>query len=319
MTPSRPKRPALAARIPGKCRGHGRRPGRLPHGRPDAGRHSGEPAAARTPSTSPSSAPAAGEADNLEAIAATGAVNIVAICDCDERQAGDAFKRYPNAARFADWRRLLDSDTAFDARRRLDARSQPRHHCDLRHAARQACLLREAAGAQHLRGARDGAGGGRAARGDADGDTGPRLRRHAPRRGGAARRRHRRGHRAARVDRPAGGVVAPGNRCGQPRRRRCPRGSTGTCGWVRRHSVRTTPPTCHSNGAASGTSAQAPSATWASTTSIRRTGASNSARRLRWSVKDCSPGLDRRGDQGDGAALEHHRAAICRTRRQASR
>ena len=53
--------------------------------------------------------------DNLEALAATGAVNIVAICDCDARQAGDAFKQYPNAARFADWRRLLDSDTAFDA------------------------------------------------------------------------------------------------------------------------------------------------------------------------------------------------------------
>ena len=52
--------------------------------------------------------------DNLEAIAATGAVNIVAICDCDARQAGDAFKRYPNAARYADWRRLLDSDTAID-------------------------------------------------------------------------------------------------------------------------------------------------------------------------------------------------------------
>lgn len=52
--------------------------------------------------------------NNLEAIAATGAVNIVAICDCDERQAGDAFTRYPNAVRYADWRRLLDSDTAID-------------------------------------------------------------------------------------------------------------------------------------------------------------------------------------------------------------
>ena len=52
--------------------------------------------------------------DNLAAIAAIGAVNIVAICDCDARQAGDAFKSYPNAARFADWRRLLESDIAFD-------------------------------------------------------------------------------------------------------------------------------------------------------------------------------------------------------------
>ena len=53
--------------------------------------------------------------DNLQALAATGAVNIVAICDCDARQAGDAFTRYPKAARFTDWRRLLDSDTAIDA------------------------------------------------------------------------------------------------------------------------------------------------------------------------------------------------------------
>ena len=53
--------------------------------------------------------------DNLEALAATGAVNVVAICDCDERQVSSALKRYPNAARFADWRRLLDSKTPFDA------------------------------------------------------------------------------------------------------------------------------------------------------------------------------------------------------------
>lgn len=53
--------------------------------------------------------------DNLEALAATGAVDIVAICDCDARQADAAFKRYPKAARYADWRRLLDSGSAIDA------------------------------------------------------------------------------------------------------------------------------------------------------------------------------------------------------------
>ena len=53
--------------------------------------------------------------DNLEALAATGAVNIVAICDCDARQAGEAFKRYPSAARYSDWRRLLESDMRLDA------------------------------------------------------------------------------------------------------------------------------------------------------------------------------------------------------------
>ena len=53
--------------------------------------------------------------DNLEALAAIGAVNVVAICDCDERQVSGALKRHPHAARFADWRRLLDSKTPFDA------------------------------------------------------------------------------------------------------------------------------------------------------------------------------------------------------------
>lgn len=54
-------------------------------------------------------------ADNLRALVATGAVNIVALCDCDARQAHEAFTQYPNAAQYSDWRRLLDRETAVDA------------------------------------------------------------------------------------------------------------------------------------------------------------------------------------------------------------
>jgi predicted dehydrogenase len=54
-------------------------------------------------------------ADNIKGLAATGAVSIVALCDCDIRQASEAFSQYPNAARYSDWRRLLDAETAIDA------------------------------------------------------------------------------------------------------------------------------------------------------------------------------------------------------------
>ena len=53
--------------------------------------------------------------DNIKGLVATGAVNIVALCDCDIRQAGEALSQYPNAARFSDWRRLLDAEKGIDA------------------------------------------------------------------------------------------------------------------------------------------------------------------------------------------------------------
>lgn len=53
-------------------------------------------------------------ADNLRALDGTGA-SIVALCDCDERQAGAAFARYPEARRYTDWRRLLDRERDLDA------------------------------------------------------------------------------------------------------------------------------------------------------------------------------------------------------------
>jgi predicted dehydrogenase len=44
--------------------------------------------------------------DNLEGVAGE---NIIALCDVDERQAAGAFKMYPRAARFRDYRRLFDA------------------------------------------------------------------------------------------------------------------------------------------------------------------------------------------------------------------
>ena len=44
--------------------------------------------------------------DNLEGVAGE---NIVALCDVDERQAAKAFKMYPKAARFRDYRKLFDA------------------------------------------------------------------------------------------------------------------------------------------------------------------------------------------------------------------
>jgi predicted dehydrogenase len=51
--------------------------------------------------------------DNLNAVAGE---NIVALCDVDERQAAKAFEMYPKAARFRDYRKLLDTmDRRIDA------------------------------------------------------------------------------------------------------------------------------------------------------------------------------------------------------------
>jgi predicted dehydrogenase len=44
--------------------------------------------------------------DNLEGVAGE---NIVALCDVDERQAAEAFKRYPKAKQFRDYRKLFDA------------------------------------------------------------------------------------------------------------------------------------------------------------------------------------------------------------------
>ncbi len=51
-------------------------------------------------------------ADNLRACAGQ---NIVALCDVDSRMASDTFLRYPKAARYKDYRRMLDNGRDIDA------------------------------------------------------------------------------------------------------------------------------------------------------------------------------------------------------------
>src|SRR5688572_28918158 len=41
--------------------------------------------------------------------------NIVALCDVDWRHAGGTFKKFPNAKRFKDYRKMLDEEKGIDA------------------------------------------------------------------------------------------------------------------------------------------------------------------------------------------------------------
>jgi predicted dehydrogenase len=50
-------------------------------------------------------------ADNLKEIAPAG-VHIVALCDCDQRRAAASFAKYPDAARYSDWRQMLAREKA---------------------------------------------------------------------------------------------------------------------------------------------------------------------------------------------------------------
>ena len=93
-------------------------------------------------------------ADDIADLLATGAVNIVALCDCDDAAGGRDVQEVPGrqavlaiGARCSTRRRTIDAVLV------RDARPQPRHRLDRGDAARQARLLREAAGAQHLGGA----------------------------------------------------------------------------------------------------------------------------------------------------------------------
>jgi predicted dehydrogenase len=53
-------------------------------------------------------------ADDLDALSETG-VNVIALCDCDWRQAADSFRRYPNAKRYTDWRKMFTAEKEIDA------------------------------------------------------------------------------------------------------------------------------------------------------------------------------------------------------------
>ena len=54
-------------------------------------------------------------ADNINDLLATGAVNIVALCDCDDRRASDSFQKFPRTKRYRDWRTMFDAQKDYDA------------------------------------------------------------------------------------------------------------------------------------------------------------------------------------------------------------
>jgi predicted dehydrogenase len=54
-------------------------------------------------------------ADNLHDLSSVEGARVVALCDCDARQAADSFKKYPDAKQYSDWRRLLDQEKGIDA------------------------------------------------------------------------------------------------------------------------------------------------------------------------------------------------------------
>jgi predicted dehydrogenase len=53
-------------------------------------------------------------ADNINDLKNT-PVNIVALCDCDSRNAAATFEKYPDAKRYSDWRRMLEQEKGIDA------------------------------------------------------------------------------------------------------------------------------------------------------------------------------------------------------------
>ena len=78
--------------------------------------------------------------------------NLVALCDVDERRADETHKKFPQAKRYVDFRKMLD-ELHRQARCRggQHARPHPRRGCDRGHEAGQARLLRKAADADGSR------------------------------------------------------------------------------------------------------------------------------------------------------------------------
>ena len=53
--------------------------------------------------------------DNLREMSGIANVKVVALCDCDARQAAESFKAHPDATQYSDWRRMLDQEKGIDA------------------------------------------------------------------------------------------------------------------------------------------------------------------------------------------------------------
>ena len=209
--------------------------------------------------------------DNLEGDARGAA--IVALCDCDQEQAAKAFRRYPEAKRYRDWRKMLErgrraSTPCSSPRPTTTTPSSRSRRCSSASTSTARSRWRTASGRRA-----DGAGRARESVATQMGTQGHAFEgtRRAVEviRGGAIGEVAR----AARLDRPPRRLVAAGRRAADRDAAGARRGWTGTSGSAPRPSGRTTRRTCRSSGAAAGISAPAPSATWASTTSTPPSGA----------------------------------------------
>ena len=89
-------------------------------------------------------------AANIARLLLTDAVNIVALCDCDERQAVRIVREAADCEALLRLAQAPRRGEDHRCRARRHTRSQSRHHLDCSDAARQTRLLREAARPQHL-------------------------------------------------------------------------------------------------------------------------------------------------------------------------
>ena len=207
--------------------------------------------------------------DNLQGVKSE---RIVALADVDDKQAKNAFKQFPDAARYRDFREMLDKEKSLDAvvvstpdhvhaTAAIAAMNRGLHvYCEkpLAHTIYEARRMSEVA-------QKTGVVTQMGIQGHAM--EGTRRAVEVVRSG-----RYRRRERAACLDRSTGRLVAAGRRATEGFAPRFLKRSIGTCGWARRRCDLTTRCTCRSSGAVAGTSAPARSATWACTISIPRIG-----------------------------------------------
>ena len=206
----------------------------------------------------------------------------MALCDVDDRRAAPHVQPLPQRAEVP--RLPADAGQGRQEHRRRDRRhagSHARHRGHVVHGARQARVRAKAAGAHDL-GSAPTARGRREIQGrHADGQPGLFQRRHAAVRRDHLERRHRRGHRSPRLERPSAVAARPDRNSeagsgsvhsglGPLARRRAKSGrSRPTARPI--PTARAASSTSRSTGAASTTSAAARWATWRAISWARRT------------------------------------------------
>ena len=192
------------------------------------------------------------------------------LCDVDATAVDKLAIQYPDAKKYADFRKLFDRPNDFDAvvvstcehthafATMLALRAGKHVYCEkpLTYNISEARLIRETAVEAEAR--------------DADGQSGSCVEQPSPRQGAHSGRHDRSGARSTRLGESCVGISERGGRdsgtrtsCSSPsgrrRRTRYRRASTGICGWAPRPRARSTESMCPArNGIAGGTSATAP-------------------------------------------------------------